>query len=185
MEKRSVNLIIQKSAESPLFIKLKLILPIVAAVMLALFVIFFLSSIIYINKNNSEFNASKTQIENLEKKISSNKNTEGIYTLTVSRIKTIGQLGSGNKNYALLLSNVMKLQTNGVTVSQTSIDKKNNVTVAVTASSSAALSEFVTNVAKTESENLFSDIRSSGVVRDKNGGYIMTISLKPNSKILQ
>lgn len=185
MEKRSVNLIIQKSKESPLFIKLKLMLPIVATVSLSLFVIFFLSSIIYINRNNSEFNASKTQIENLEKKISGNKNTEGIYTLTVSRIKTISQLGSGNKNYALLLFNVMKLESNGVNITQTSIDKKNNVTMAVSASSSAALDEFVTNVGKTESENLFSEIRSSGVVRDKNGGYIMTISLKPNSKILQ
>lgn len=185
MQKHSVNLVIARAEESPLLIKLKKILPIVAAVSLCLFVIFFFSSLVYINRNREEFNSLKLQIDNLEKKISQAKNAEGIYTFTVARVKTIGDLQNGNKNFTKLLSAINKLQTNGMFFSQTTVDKKNAVTIATIASSSSALDGFVTTLVRSETAKLFSDIKSSGIVRDKNGAYLLSISLKPVPDLLQ
>lgn len=185
MTKYSVNLVINKSAESPLVAKAKIFLPVTAIVSLALFVIFFLSSLVYINKNNQKFNALKIQIDNLEKRISANKNAEGVYVLTVSRIKTIDQLGTHSKKFTPLLSEILKMQSGGLVISQATIDKKNAVTVALTASSSGTLDEFVTALMKAESNKLFSDIKSSGIVRDKDGSYLLSVSLNPNPTLFQ
>lgn len=185
MEKHTVNLLIKHESESPLVLKLKVYLPIAAVVGLTLFVVFFLISIIYINNNNQEFNALKLQIETLEKRISTYKNSEGMYTLTVSRINTITQLSQGRKNFASLISEIPKLQFNGLEINQTSLDKKNNLTLAVTASSSGTLDEFISLLLKTEAGKRFSDIKSAGVVRDKTGSYLLTISMKPNNSLLQ
>lgn len=185
MQKHSVNLVIAKEEESPLLIKLKKILPIVAAVSLCLFVIFFFSSLVYISRNREEFNSLKLQIDNLEKKISQAKNSEGIYTLAVARVKTIADLQNGNKNFAKLLSEINKLQSSGIFFSQATVDKKNAVTVAITASSSAMLDDFVKTLVKSEAAKLFSEIKSSGIVRDKNGAYLLSVSLKPAPNLLQ
>lgn len=185
MQKHAVNLIIKSTHEPPILSKLRVFLPISAVVSLTLFVILFLSSLIYINHNNAEFNTAKTQIDNLERLIGSQKNAEGIYTLTLVRVKTIAQLKSGNKNYTKLLTEIFKLQSPGLTISQTTVDKKNSVTIAATASSSATLDDFVNTLLKQQVVKLFSDIKSSGVVRDKNGGYLLSISLQPNPSLLQ
>lgn len=185
MQKHSVNLIIKRSNEPPIITKLKVILPIAAVVSLTLFVIFFFSSIIYISRNNQEFNSLKTQITNLEKLISAAKNTEGIYTLTVSRVKTIDQLNSTHKNYFNLLTEIKKLQLSGINLTQVTIDKKNAVVLAVSASSSASLDNFVTTLENRDISKVFSDIKSSGIVKDKTGSYLLSISLKPNPGLLQ
>lgn len=185
MQKHSVNLVIAREEESPHLVKLKKILPIVAAVSLCLFVIFFFSSLVYISRNREEFNSLKVQVDNLEKKISQQKNTEGIYTLTVARVKTIIDLQNGNKNFAKLLSEINKLQSSGVFFSQATVDKKNTVTVAMIASSSSVLDDFVATLVRAETAKLFSEIKSSGIVRDKNGAYLLSISVKPDPTLLQ
>lgn len=185
MEKHSVNLIIKKETDSALVVKLKTFLPIIAVAALLLFVVSFLASLIYINNNNKEFKSLKTQSETLEKQITDKKNIEGIYTLTVQRIKTIDQLSSGNKNFAKLLFEILKLQSTGINFTQTSIDKKNAVNIAVIASSSATLDDFVTRLIEADTNKLFSDIKTSGIVRDKTGGYLLSISAKPSTKLLE
>lgn len=185
MQKHSVNLVIAREEESPHVVKFKKILPILAALSLCLFVIFFFSSLVYISRNRVEFNSLKLQIDNLEKKISQQKNAEGVYILTVARVKTIADLQNGNKNFTKLLSEINKLQSNGVFFSQTTVDKKNAVTIATIASSSSALDDFVATLIRAETAKLFSEIKSSGIVRDKNGAYLLSVSLKPNSSLLQ
>lgn len=185
MEKQSVNLLIKKEKESPFVSRLRIFLPIASLLALFLFVFSFLGSIIYINKNNEEFTRLQRESASLEKKISDKKYIEGIYTLTVARIATIDQLTGGTKNFANLLSEILKLSSSGINFTQATIDKKNAVTVAAVASSAASLDNFVTSLLKTEAEKSFSEIKSSGIVRDKNGAYLLTISLKPNVTILQ
>lgn len=185
MEKQSVNLLIKKEEGSPFVSRLRIFLPIAALVALFLFVFSFLGSIIYINKNNDEFTRLQKETAAFEKKISDKKYIEGIYTLTVARIATIDQLATGTKNFANLLSEILKLSSSGITFTQASLDKNNAVTVAVVASSAASLDNFVATLLKTEVEKSFSEIKSSGIVRDKNGAYLLTISLKPNVAILQ
>lgn len=185
MAKHSVNLIIKKEDEKPLVKKLKVLLPVFSAVSLFIFILVFLSSLIYINKNNNEYNSLRMQIDNLEKRISANKNSEGIYILTVSRVKTIDQLGNGSKKFVTLLSEILKLQSSGVLISQTSIDKKNSITISVAASSAASLDEFATKLLNADAAKLFSDIKTSGIVRDKTAGYLLSVAFKPSNSLLE
>lgn len=184
MQKRSVNLLIIRETESPRIKKLKIFLPVAATVSLFLFVIFFFSSIIYVNQNNEEFNSLKLQIDILEKKISAKKNIEGVHNFTVARIKSIGQLSANTKKFTPLLSEILKLQKNGLAIAETNIDKKNKVNFSVTASSSGTLDDFISDLEKAEGKKLFSNIKSSGIVRDKTGAYLLTITLDPNPTLL-
>lgn len=185
MAKHSVNLVIRKVDESPYLTKAKIYLPVIAVVSLVLFVISFLASILYISNNSQEFNAVNARIDNLQRRISASKNTEGVYTLTFFRIKTSEQLSAGSKNYTKLLSEILKFQSEGILVSQTTVDKKNAVTVSVTASSSAAMDDLITALLKADASKLFTNIASSGIVRDKTGNYLFTLTLAPNISLLQ
>lgn len=185
MEKRSVNLIIKKDKESPFVTKLKIFLPVAAAISLLLFIGADFASIMYINKNIRDFDTLKLQINKLEKQISDNKNIEGIYTLTLLRLKILEQLKSNTKNYSNLLAEILKLQSEGVNVTQASIDKKNSVSTSIEASSAAQLDNLVTRLIQSDKDKIFSDINTGGVVRNKNGGYKLNLSYKPSNKIIE
>lgn len=185
MEKHSVNLLIKKKEQSPLFVKLNIIFPAAAAFSLFLFISLFLVSLIYINDNNKQFSSLKNQVESLGKQISDKKNIEGIYTLTAERVKIIDQLNSGRKNYSNLLSKILKLQSNGISITSASIDKKNAVNVSAVASSAAALDEFFSLLTEIGQNKQFNDIKSSGIIRDRSGGYLLSISFKPSEIILK
>lgn len=185
MEKRSVNLLIQKKGQSPLFVKLGIIFPLAAVISLFLFTVFFVVSVVYIANNNKAFGLLKSQVDNLEKQISNKKSIEGIYTLTANRVRTIDQLKSGSKNYTGLLSEILKLQTNGISVTGASIDKKNAVNVSVVASSAATLDDFISLLLTSDQSKLFNDIKGSGIVRDRSGKYLMSISFKPSDRLLR
>lgn len=185
MEKHSVNLIIKKEKVSPLVAKLKIILPVTASAFFFIFLVSFFASLFYISKNINEFDRIKSQISKLEKQIADKKNVEGVYTLTLSRAKILEQLKMGNKNYANLLSEILKLQSEGIIINQTSIDKKNSVSTSITASSSALLDDLVTRLEASDKAKNFTDIRTSGIVRDKKGRYLLSIFFKPANKIIE
>lgn len=185
MEKHTVNLLIRKTDEPAVLVKLRIYLPIMAAAGMLLFVISFLASVIYVGQNSRQFNALNTQIDNAEKRISGSKNAEGIYTLSYFRISTLGELKKGSKNYAKLLSDVLKMQSAGVSVSQITVDGKNSVAATVTASSAATLDNFASVLFKADADKKYSDIKTSGIVRDKTGGYLLTILMKPDNSLLQ
>lgn len=185
MQKHSVNLLIKKEQQSPFLSKLQLILPILAVAALFLFVVIFLVSIIYIGNNNKQFGTLKLKVESLEREIAEKKNTEGIYTLTLNRVKTISEISAGSKNYSNLLSEILKLQKSGISVTNASIDKKNAINVSIIASSAATLDDFVETLAAAGESKKFSDVKSSGIVRDKSGGYLLTVSFKPSEALLK
>lgn len=185
MEKHSVNLIIQKDKEAPIVAKLKIFLPVTASIGFFIFIVSFFASLFYINKNINEFDALKLQISRLEKQVSDKKKLEGIYTLTLSRIKTLEQLKKGNKNYSNLLTETLKLQSEGVTITQTSIDKKNSVTASIVASSAARLDDFVTHLVAVDKDKIFTNINTSGIVRNKKGGYLLSIFFTPGNRIIE
>lgn len=185
MEKHSVNLIIKKEKEAPIVAKLKIILPVTASIIFFIFIVSFFASLFYINKNINEFDAVKSQISKLEKQIADKKNLEGVYTLTLSRIRTLEQLKTGNKNYSNLLAEILKLQSDGIIITETSIDKKNSVSTSIAASSSALLDDLVTRLIQTDKAKIFTDIKTSGIVRDKKGRYLLSIFLKPTNKVIE
>lgn len=184
MEKHSVNLIIKKEKESPIVTKLKIFLPVTASIGLIIFIISFFASLIYIDKNIRDFDSVKLQISKLEKQISDKKNLEGIYTLTHLRLKTLGQLNSNIKNYSNLVTEVLKLQSDGVKLTHTSINKNNSASISIVASSSASLDDAVTQLIQIDKDKIFTNMKTSGIVRDKNGRYIFEIFFIPSRKII-
>ena len=74
--KQSINLIIKKDEDTSLLRKGKLIAGILGIGSLSLFIIAFVVSLYFVNANISGFNQLKTEVGQLEKKISDAKTNE-------------------------------------------------------------------------------------------------------------
>ena len=92
---------------------------------------------------------------------------------------------SGSKNFYQLISEVDNLKMEGITISSIASDKLGNLSLAVAASSSGALDNFVTLLLSKEQKKLFHEIRASGIVREKKGSYLLTINLKADDTLLR
>lgn len=183
MVKYSVNLILKEEKESPLVKKLKIIFPLVSFLLLIFFGLIFLFTYFYINANSREFNLLNKEIERYEKQISEYKITEGIYTLTGSKLKVIDELLADSKNFSPVVGTLLALQTSGITITSITTDKLGNISFSIIASSSASMDMFVNKIIEEENEELFSDITAQGIVRDKKGNYILSISAKGNKEL--
>ena len=183
---QGINLITKRDADPVPIARLKKILPLAAVISLLLFVILFFSSLIYTNSNLSKFNRLKNDVENLENQISSQKSTEGVYTLSTTLLQTLAQTISGTKHFSPLISQLSTLETNGIRITSSIADKRGNVSISLTASSSAALSSFVNSLMTQESDKkLFTDMYAQGTIRDRKGKYNLSISMKANPSLFQ
>lgn len=185
MPKTTVNLIIKKEKESPTIKKLNIILPSIAAVGLTIFILVFAASIIYFNNNIFQYNLTKKEIDNLEKKISSQKAAEGIYTLVATRLGILDKLSYKNPNFQNLISEVNKLNIEGVNLVSASSDDKGGLALSFTASSSASMDNLVELLKASEGKKLYSQIEAHGIVREKKGNYLLTITAKAQDSVLR
>ncbi len=186
MPKQSINLLVSKEEDTPLLRRLKKIFPIVSAVSLFLFLILFIFSIAYTNSNIKQFTALKTEVDQYEKKIINQKNTEGIYSLTVTDLNVLAQILSKSKNFSPILAELDKMRSSFILLDGAVVDSKGNLSVSLTASNSAALNKFVDDLTDLEeTKRLYSGIEAYGIARDKKGKYLMSISLKANPSLFQ
>jgi len=185
MTKKSVNLIIRKETDSILLQRLNIFFPVFASIFLIGFALFFFGSIIYINNNITKYNILKKEIENLEKKISGQKGTEGIYKLTSSRLSVFEQIENVNLSFTPLISEIYSLNDLGVKIKSASADNKGNTSFALSATSSASLDQLVNTLIDKEREKLFSKIEAHGIIRDKNGNYALTITFTTSPTLLK
>ena len=185
MAKTSVNLIIRKDADSPFVRRLKRIVPVLGITSIVLFLILFLISLAYLNSNTARFNQLKSEIGQLEKKISGQKTNESTYILTASLLTALQQISSKDKDFSPLLSEILGLKSIDISVPVATVDKDYNVSFGITASSSATLDTLVTRLQSLEAKKYFSEIRAYGIVRDKKGKYNLNISLKTGPVLLK
>lgn len=185
MAKKGINLVIKKETETILIRRFKIVLPIIALVGLGLFIIMFVTSIIYINTNIMKYNMLKREIDQSEKRISSQKNVEGIYTLTSSRLNTLEQLSSQVYNFPPIISEIDGLQSETISVQSADADNKNNISFSVIASSSAAFDDFINLLINNEQKKRFSKIEGHGIIRDKKGNYLMTVTLNIDPSVIK
>lgn len=176
MAKNTVNLIITRDEEPAPVKKLKIILPIAAIVVLLIFIIVFVASILYINKNIVAYNILKRNVEQLEKNIASRKNIEGVYTLTSLRLKVLDELSARIKDFPAVMDDVDKLNGNGIIIKSVSSDSKGNISFSVSASNSSSLNDFVNLLKAFEGDKHFSQIKASGITREKKGIYDFSIT---------
>lgn len=187
MPKKTINLIINLQEDTPLVKRLKLFLPLISLSSLIIFIILYAVSLIYIRSNFSNYNLLEKQTEVLEKKVSSVKSTEGIYTTTVGILNIISSL---SVNTATIMPDIFlevyNLQSPGVVVNNASIDQKGDVFMTVTTSNLDSLDTIIERLKeKEEFQKRFINTRSQGVTRDTDGVYKMnvTFQIKPQSGI--
>lgn len=180
MERYRINLIIQKKGEKSLVRRLRILLPALAVVSLAVFVFAWATLTVYINNNLSQFNQLKAQVQQLERKISDRKSTEGIYTLTLKRLELLEKLMSAVRRYEKPLLEVDKLKTTGVAIDNVAIDSNGNFSFSVSAYSTSILEKLVSYLLTEEERKTFSSIQAQGIYRDKTGKYSLIISAKPD-----
>ncbi len=183
MTKNTVNLILLKEDEPPVIKKLKIILPITAAFVFIIFIFIYIASIVYINNNVVAFNLLKRNVDQLEKNITSKKNIEGIYTMTSTRLNILDQLSGKIVDFPPLINDISNLNGKGIFIKTVSSDSKGNVSFTLRASSSASLDDFVSLLENLELEKIFSQIKASGIVREKKGIYNLSVSLKKDLSI--
>lgn len=184
MVKKNINLLIEKELDSHLVTKLKLYLPVGAVVFLVLFIILFIMSITYTKKNLEQYRALKEEISQLEGKIDEKKNLEGVYTLSYTILNTIKEILKNKVTFTPLLSELMKVNTDNLSVIHASSDNKGKVNLNIIASSSAYLNNLVTFLHDEEDRyKVFSNMTAGGIIRNKDGGYELSISLKADESL--
>lgn len=186
MTRESINLVIRKTPDSPLVRKLKIIFPIIAATTLALFLLIFFISIAYNNSTVQKYKQLQGRVETLEKKISSQKNKEGIYTLTVSNLSALEQIVAKNKSFSPLLSELYNFKSATLNIESINADNLGNISISIMASSSSALDEFVEAlIYKEEAKHMFSTMEAQGITRDKKGQYSLRVAFKADQSLMQ
>lgn len=185
MVRHSVNLILAGPGEPPYIRTLKTFLPITALVSLVIFVLVFIASVMFVDSNTKQLNLLKNELETLEKKISEQKNVEGIYTLTAMRLSVLAQILSSGKNFSKFIPEIDSLQGKGITIDSAAIDKQGNVSLSLLASSSGALDDFVTLLLAKDREKTYANIAAGGTAREKKGDYKLSLSFKASQAFLQ
>lgn len=184
MVKKSINLLIEKELDSLLVAKLKHYLPIAAASCFIIFIILFIVSVTNSKKNLAQYNVLQEEVNKLENKIEERKNLEGVYTLSYSILKTINEILSKKVNFTPLLSEVMKINSDYLSVTQASSDDKGKVNFSITASSSASLNDLVSFLQEREDKDkIFSEVIANGATRNTLGGYELSISFTADESL--
>lgn len=185
MPKRIINLLIEKQQEPLLYRRLKIILPVSAVVFLLIFLILYFVSISYLRSNSSDFNQMKAKLVSLEQKISAQKNTEGIYTLSAVKLDLINQILTKNPSLTNVIAEIVGLPIEGVDIKYVSIEKNGDINFLLETYSIDTLETFINLLLKKEEQKIFSSIQAGNVIRDKKGMYALGISLKINPILLK
>ncbi|MBM3283688.1 hypothetical protein FJY90_05600 [Candidatus Gottesmanbacteria bacterium] len=185
MEKRSINLLIQKDKDPLILRRLRIILPVAASFTLLIFLILFIISINYVNENNAQYNRLKVQTDQLEKKIADQKPTEGLYTLTVRKLDVLDKILRENRNLVKPISEIIYMGSNLLDINQITIESDNRLAFSVSASSSAALDGMISALLVKEANKYFSDIQATNILRDKEGKYNFKISLRADANLFR
>ncbi|MBI3955525.1 hypothetical protein HY338_03705 [Candidatus Gottesmanbacteria bacterium] len=184
MVKKNINLLIEKELDSALIAKLKFFLPITAGLSFFLFIILFIISISYTKSNLSQYNLIKDEVNRLESKIDEKKNLEGVYTLSYVILKTISEILNNKVTFMPIFNEVGKINSNHLSITQASSDEKGKVSLAIIASSSADLNDLVSFLhEKEDKDKIFSNMIANGIVKNKSGGFELSVSLKADDSL--
>jgi len=182
---KSVNLVIKSKADSLLIHKLKIILPILSILGIIIFIIVFLTTLFYLNKNIAEYELLKKEISDQEGKISTQKNLEGIYDIVALKTSVLEKILSQKKSFNQIINLVVGLQESQVAITSQKIDTKGQTDFSVIASSSAQLDDFINLILSREQKKEFSNIEAIGFLKNKKGSYSFNINLKSDPSLLK
>lgn len=177
IEKRQLNLIILKDDELPILKSARKYLPIAGFISLAVFLcgyFYYYNNIVKISsvqeKIDSDYRMYEKRIENLRAK-------QQLTGTVISRLDQVIKLEKLPKQ-ELTIDKIMSLEDYGVTVTGYTISDFEKISISMTASSSAALDNFVEAIHEKEKNKEFKEIFARSVVREKDGYYNFVLELK-------
>lgn len=179
MAKKLINLLIEAQPETAGIRQLKKFTPIVSGVILGLFLLLHLISLIYLKFNLNEYNKVNEQVATLEKKISSSKSSESLYLTTISvldKIKSI--LAKESKIVNNTVPVLLDLQNSEIKINTILVDNKGPVSFSVKSTSSYAMISFIEKLKQSEALYNFNNVKANGIIRENDGSYIFSVSLK-------
>ena len=186
MTKHSVNLIIKKDDDSLLIKRLKKYLPLTSGISFLIFIIATVVTYIFLNGNIAEYNSLKREVTVLEERIKSQQQNEDIYISTGKTLTGNEKILFLSINFNPVLSEVINLPTEGITIPNASCDKLGNLSFKMVASSSSKLDNFITHLLNKETKSkLYSNMKAGGIVRNEKGNYSMSISLNVDKTLLK
>lgn len=174
--KRSVNLIIPKIEDTPYMRKTKIILPVIAGVLFAVYLLLFAALFIYSQFNMTQYLDLKLEVTALEKQINNRKSDEGVYAISLDKAGILNNVMKKNSNFDTSLETIEELQTEGIFISNVSLDKKGLTSFSMTASSSAALSDFVDNLLQRSTQAKMDGLTATGISMGSDKKYRVTIT---------
>lgn len=185
IHKRSINLILRKEHTAPVLLRAKHIARRVATVSLVVFCFAALFTMVYLRIQYDRFNALKQEVQNLENRISERKTIEGMAAIAQEKLAVLERLNSINRSYSRLLSETLALQTPSVIIASIVVSKDRNMSLSVISRTSEALEEFVDGLIRGDAKGQFVDISATGILRDRDGGYSLTVSMRPDATLFQ
>jgi hypothetical protein len=182
-----INLLVEKAKDPEIVIKLKKVLPIVAAILTPIFLIFYFVTLIYLNLNVRKYQSEQNEIKRFEDKLKSAQTKEGQYIFTKQLLTQIASIQKIKKDYYKFFKTINNLGNPQISISNVTVSDKNEVDVSISAYDVYVLEEFINEIIKLdESENqYFSNFKASNISRDKSGKYIFILKMQVNQEIFQ
>lgn len=185
MTKRSVNLILPIKPEPPFLKKLRVFLPIIAGIMIFIFVVVFGITLVFLKIQSGEYEKMRAESQELETKISSQKSEEGLYLITYRMISAIEKIISKSTTFNGFVTEVSAFNTNQMNLTEFSIDSEGSVKITVMAQDADSLTNLIHILSKAEENKQFTDITASDIVRNADGAYHISLTFDPNPELLK
>lgn len=183
--KRSINLVLSKQPQPLIIRRLNVILPAVAGIFFFLFIAIYVGSILYLKENQKEYNSINSEITENEKAIESQKNKEGVYRYTLSLLTVLDQIASAYQSYTPLAQEISDLNSLGLGIKTFGTTTKGDVSINLSAKSTDSLEQLVIALKQRDKDKKFSEIRASGISRDRDGVYQLSLSFKAAPVLLK
>ncbi|OGG15610.1 hypothetical protein A3D77_02855 [Candidatus Gottesmanbacteria bacterium RIFCSPHIGHO2_02_FULL_39_11] len=185
MSKRSINLVLPLKPEPPLLKKMRLYLPIASGVITFIFVIIFISTLIFLRIRNDQYESMLAQSQLLESQITAQKEEEGLYVLTYRMLGTIEKILSKTTTFSKLTSDISVFNSTPLILTGFSLSSKGDANLTIHADNADALSQLIDILSKADDEKKYANIIASNVIRNEEGLYTVTLTFKPNPDLLK
>ncbi|KKR32216.1 MAG: hypothetical protein UT63_C0049G0015 [Candidatus Gottesmanbacteria bacterium GW2011_GWC2_39_8] len=171
---KSINLLLYKKKSN--FVLLKYEKPIfyISVSLLSLFIIVSVFSIVAGIIFMNEINIKKTTERELRNSIQSSHVEEGLYLALFNKTSEVSKILSTNPKLEEKLNEIYKLTgVGGIKVSSLNVDRDLHTHITMVSDSAQSLDNFIS--AFEQEQNHLSNIRVSGISRDKTGLYTFSL----------
>ena len=161
--------------------KIGKILSIISFLLFGLFLILYTASFSLISYLSIKYNSTQERVTELSNLISEKKNVEAVKIASFKKLNSIEKILKSQLPYRLILKDIFEFMPSSIQFKNISVGEDGVVTMETSASSSAALSDFVSLLStKDELEDKYKNINASSVSRESEGAYNLNVTFVLN-----